>query len=46
MKLKMFWKELTEDLNVLPSVWKRNTTPVVFLEKATEDNPECQVPLS
>lgn len=38
MKVKMFWKELTDDLNVLPSVWKENTTPEVFLEQAAENN--------
>lgn len=46
MKLKMFWKELTNDLNVLPSVWKENMTPAVFLEQAAESNLGCQVPLS
>lgn len=46
MKLKMFWKKLSDDLDVLASAWKKNMTPVVFLEQAAENNLEFQVPLS
>lgn len=45
MKFKIFWKELTDDLNILPSVWKENTAPAVFLEQPAENDLECQVPL-
>lgn len=45
MKPKIFWKELTDDLNILPSVWKENTAPAVSLEQAAENDLECQVPL-
>lgn len=45
MKLKIFWKELTDDLNILPSVWKENMAPAVYLEQAAENHLQCQVPL-
>lgn len=46
MELTTFWKELSDDLNILLSIWKENTTPAVLLKQAAENNLESQVPLS